>query len=339
MAFAVYFAIAVLNPFFHKELIRFSPFPIFNSMCVTLVASLTNFFLCLFIFDFSTFVSWIPQNSGSWILIALSGLFFTSSICLSHLCYALSEVDFIVIFSFASVIFESILALVFGKNQITFRGAVSVTTMLVGLTIACANFDWSIANATPVSQITAQISLAVSVSMLAVCKHKLRSCGETKSKPPQLVVDAWVFAAANVFTPVLFVIADGPKWKDVVKLFGFDYVTLIFFGAALHVLYAIVGDVLRASEGFGFSEGFVRFRCLPVLLISAYVNPGIEYCLAKVVGIVLVLGGYVGYSLNTEKKLLANIVDSDGDTESLLSGGLNSLDDSVFDRGNEEEEE
>ena len=339
VAFAIYFAIAVLNPFFHKELIFYSPFPFFNSMCVTLVSSLTNLILCISIFDFSTLVGWIPKNSDSYILIVLSGLFFTSSICISHLCYSLSDVDFIVVFSFASILFESVLAIVFGKNRLTQKTAVSLSVMFIGLVVACANFEWSVDSATPVSQIMTQVAFGVSIAMLAVCKHKLRSCGETKSKPPQLVVDAWVFVASNVFTLVMFLVVEGSQWSAVKKMFGFDYLTLMFFGAAIHIVYAICGDYLRSSEGFGFSEGFIRFRCLPVLLISVCVNPSIQYGTSKVAGILLVLCGYVGYSLNTEKKLLVNIVDSDGDTESLLSGGLNSLDDSVFERGTDEEED
>lgn len=326
VCFGLFVCLTLGIPFFNKEFIGFAPFPFFNAMCVNIVAIPITFAVACSTHGIQTVMEWMSSNSKVSVYLALSGFFYAISSMMNMFCYSISDMDFIVVFSFIGVIIEVLLRSLFTGETIPVGVFASIVVISVGLFSMIHDFSWSTEKYSMSVQILAQIVLHVSMCLHSLCNSKLaKNTSVYEITPP--IVSFWVHLVAAVPTTVTFLFTEMAQMSAITRALNFNYGNLIVFGAVCNNIFSITQSVLADFPGWGFTESISKLRCLPILLISYKVYHQTMFTKNQTIGIAAAIVGYVLYSLNFERDSYSRHMDSEGDTISLLKNGL---DDNVF---------
>lgn len=326
VCFCLFLCLAVGIPFFNKEFTTFAPFPFFNAMCVNLLAIPISFAIASLTRGLPMLLSWISSQSKSGVYMALSGVFYGISCMMNMFCYSISDLDFIVVFSFIGIILEILMSAMFTGESIPTVVFTAIVIIASGLLSVVRDFEWSTEKYSISVQVLAQIVLHVSISLHSICNAKLAKTVNAYELPPP-IVSFWVHLIAAVPTTIVFLFTEIQDLNIIIRSMNFNYGNLIVFGAVSHELYGICQCLLADFPGWGFTEHISKLKCLPILLISYKIYHATVYTFGQTLGIVLVILGYIFYSLNFERERYQRYTESDGDTIALLKNGL---DDNVF---------
>ena len=322
LSFVLNFATSIAVPFYFKEFGRFSRFPVFNAMVVNFVSMAVSFAMAYSARGIPSLFSWIIPNSKSDVYMMMAAMFYAVTCVMTFVCYSYSGVEFTTVFSLFALVMESVLAMTFGDSVIPGNCIVAFIVIMLGLIIMCSDFAWDTGVADASAQILAQCVLWSAKAMYSYCYSRLRSFVAAYETLPASVLNTWIHGTAMIPLCIVFLAAEARYLKDINRLIGVDFVTLMLFGAASRELLAVSGDVMSDIPGYGWTEYAVQLKCLPILLISHIFHNETKFVPSQGIGITLVIFGYVFYSLSAERVKRPNEIVSDGDTVSLLNNEM-----------------
>lgn len=318
--FTLHFLLAVALPFFHSFFIECSPYPMFNTMCLTLVSLPCALAISVLTTGWDSVIIRDPKVILN---IVIAGICYMCTTYMTQFCYQISNLEAIVIFSLVPILFEEAVNMVFREEIPSTKGLSALGTMFLGFFLVIANFDWPVDKTAKDTQILALVVLSVCVCLQRISYRKLGLVAAEEKQVPS-TVHTWIYAAASIPSIIGFFTFEGSSMSEIRKTWSSNYHTLIIFGVFANEIYRICDEVLPRMHGYGFATSSVGLRCLPVLLISVKYHHYTEYTPGQAFGIILLISGFVVYTFVTERPVV--ILDSDGDTLSLLSNEAGGLD-------------
>jgi hypothetical protein len=186
-----------------------------------------------------------------------------------------------------------------------------------GILTICYNLAWPTDRLSSCRQVALQAALAVSVSGSSLSLRKLVSVVSLLRTLPVSFLNMWIHILGVIPLIVLFCLIELPGIPKVTDLFTIDYLAHVGFGAGSLELFSLCGAVLKDCSGFGFAENVVQLMCISLFLISALVYADTAYTTGQAVGLLLVVLGYVLYSVVGERRA-KGVTGGEGDTVALL---------------------
>jgi hypothetical protein len=324
--FVLGFGLSVATPFFNYAFVQFSPYPFFNSLCLTLCSIPLAMFLNWWARGSQVLFSWTVPSSKRCALMLISSVFYVYSICVTQCCYLYSDLDFVVAFSFLSLVLDGVFPLIFFSEPLAIPGILSSLVIIFGLFTLSLNFGWSTLRASPLIQIFLEILLSFSLTMSGVSFRKLTGVVATFETLSVSFLSMWVHICAAIPLFLAFLLYELPTIPHVTDLVNWDLATLVLFGVISAELSSICRTFLKDCSGYGFVDDFSPLKCLPIFLISFKLYNRTKYTANQVLGLLFILAGYLGLSLVGERKAKPAAVDDDGDFAALLGDDADRMD-------------
>jgi hypothetical protein len=256
----------------------------------------------------------------------ISSIFYVCSICITQFCYLYSDLDFVVAFSFLSLVLDGVFPLIFFSEPLAIPGILSSLVIVFGLATMSLNFGWSTVKASPAFQILLEILLSVALTMSGISFRKLTGAVATFETLSVSFLSMWVHISAAIPLLLAFLLYEVPVIPNVTELLNWDLATLVLFGAVSAELSSVCRIFLKDCPGYGFVDGFSPLKCLPIFLISLKLYCHTTYTANQIFGLLFILAGYLALSLVAEKKAKAAVADEDGDFAALLGDGVERFD-------------
>ncbi|OHS98478.1 hypothetical protein TRFO_35105 [Tritrichomonas foetus] len=316
--FAAYFILSVIAPFYSKELLKYSNFPFFNTFLINL------FYLPIaFITTWATsgslpFNNWTaPPPRGIWLVVLLS-ITNSLSISLTFVCYSISQIDFVAIFSLSSVIFEAIFLLILFRTRISIFAWFGLLTIFGGLIMTMVSFECLNVHG-KIAEILFILgaSFFSSYSRLFHKKVTLTLQGVMEFITSSMV-NFWNCLFSTLISLLLYLFVESHHAHNISSIVSIDYINLILFGVALLETTRVLGSLLNETNEFAFAESFTHLKVLPILLICT-MKLGVKFSLFQLFCIFFSLSGVVIVSITIDKRIKLTLSDSEGDTISLLN--------------------
>lgn len=326
--------LAVVLPFFHRFLTESCPHPMFNVMCMTILSIPCTLAISVLTTGWKSLVIRDPKVLMN---IAITAIFQLCASYMTQYCYMISNLDAVVVFSLVPVLIEDSVNIIFREEIPCSKVFVALGTMVIGLLMIVANFGWSVEMATKDAQVMSLLLLSIFRCLQSISYRKLEVIAAEEEQVPS-TIHTWVSTAALIPTVLMFGIFEGCSFAEIRKQWSSEIFMLVLFGVLVYEMYRICDELLPRIHGYGFATSFVGLACLPTLMISLKRYNYTEYTGGLFIGIMVLISGYVLYTFVTEKRPVV-IIDSDGDTLSLLSNEGAGLDnENAFLRRSSEEE-
>jgi drug/metabolite transporter (DMT)-like permease len=318
LIFVLGFGLSVATPFFNYAFVKYSPYPFFNSLCLTLFSIPLAMLLNWTTRGSQLLFSWTVPSSKTCVLMLISSVFYVCAICVTQFCYLYSDLDFVVTFSFLSVVLDGVFPLIFFSEPLAIPGVLSSLVIIFGLFTLSFNFGWSTQRASPFIQILLELLLSFSLTMSAVSFRKLTGVVATFETLSVSFLNMWIHICAAIPLLLAFLLSEFPTIPHLTDLVTWDLATLVVFAAISAELSSVCRAFLKDCPGYGFVDDFSPFKCLPILLISFKLYSHTKYTPNQIFGLIFILAGYLGLSLAGEKKGKPAAADEDADFASLL---------------------
>jgi hypothetical protein len=291
--------LAICMPFFNRTLVRFSPYPFFNSLFLTIVSIPLSMTLAWLTRGSQFLSSWTIPSSKTCLHITIASVFYAASVVLCQFCYLYSTFDLTVTSSFLAVVATVFFAQFCFRDPNSNKGILSLLVVFAGLVITFFTFTSN--GLDPSVQICLQIGFALCLAAANVSVRKLIEVVSVFETLPVSFVNMWIHLIGAIPLFIVFLFEEAQTIPKLAGVFTLDFLTLILFGVTTMELFSVCTAVLRECTGYGFAEHVVPLNCLPALLISYSWYNESDYGTGQPIGLLFVHVGYAVYSLGRAK--------------------------------------
>lgn len=325
--FGAYFSLLVGNPFYYKELLKYSEFPFYNALLLTAISIPLSFLIMYASSGSYPFANYIMPPFQIFCTLNLLGFLYAISYSFTLFSFSICDLDCVVFYGLSSVVFDAIFEYAYFKQSISMTGAISLIIVICGMICTTFNFNWSLKH-------SLQFQLLISILSTFFCSYTKVLQVKVSNSISQMneinsfsVVNFWKHLLSMVYLCIIFIIFDYPKSFEIPTFFEKNFLILIFFGVAMNMTLAILDNILSEQTIPQVFDTLVQMKLFTVLLICSASSTSIfsacslcssKFTLVQLFWIFVTIGGAITYTLSIDKTKVNYIYDTDSDMIALL---------------------